>query len=180
VINFIFTGLKHSGKSTHGRLFAESRGILFEDLDSLVEAEYARNHGKALGCRRIFIEHGEEYFRELERRTVEEFLATCAETPFVLALGGGLSAIPEDLFAICSSRAVLVYLKLPFDVLIRRILEKGIPPFLNADDPESDFRNLYTARSTRMERHAHVVIEFHDEDIQTAGRIIAEKLEGYR
>ncbi len=107
--SFIFSGLKHSGKSTHGKLFAESRGLAFFDLDDLIEDSYYRNSGERLNCRKIFIKHGEDFFRGLEDRTLEQFLSGCSEDPFVLALGGGAAYAPQNMLKTCSARAVLWY-----------------------------------------------------------------------
>ncbi|MBV9292983.1 MAG: shikimate kinase, partial [Frankiales bacterium] len=76
----VLVGPPGAGKSTVGRLVAESLGVDFRDTDDDVEAAA----GKSVSD--IFIEDGEGAFRELERTAVAEALAT---HPGVLALGGG-------------------------------------------------------------------------------------------
>lgn len=67
-----------AGKSRIGRIVAKRLGVPFVDTDSRV----VRDHGPVA---RIFAEHGEARFRELERATVAAALAEDA----VVALGGG-------------------------------------------------------------------------------------------
>jgi len=179
VTNFIFSGLKHSGKSTHGRLFAESRGLSFFDLDDLIEDKYFSEFSERLNCRQIFIKHGEDFFRTFEIRILEEFLSGCDEEPFVLALGGGVAYTPENMLQACSAKAVLVYMKAPVDVLLKRILEKGIPPFISEDNPEEDFRKIYRERSEAQENSAAIVIEVSDREIETTQQTVQEKLKEY-
>lgn len=180
VVNFIFTGLKHSGKTTHGRLFAENRGLTFYDLDTLIEDDYAAGSGSRLGCREIYIKHGGSYFRDLENRVVNTFLSSCTDEPFVLALGGGVIETPAALLESCSARAILVYLKLPVEVLIGRIFAGGIPPFLDEDDPEQAFRERYAKKSVLLEKYADCIIEIPDLDRNQTQELVAGRLEEYR
>ena len=79
-----------AGKSTVGRLLAEALETGFLDTDEVVE----RETGKAVA--EIFIDDGEAFFRELERRAVADSLVS---HDGVLALGGGavLDATTRDL-----------------------------------------------------------------------------------
>jgi shikimate kinase len=74
------TGFMGSGKSTVGPLVAARLGWRFIDADNVIEAEA----GMAISD--IFAKHGEPYFRELERATIERL---ASEDGLVLALGGG-------------------------------------------------------------------------------------------
>ena len=76
----LLVGAMGAGKSTVGRLVAESLGVAFLDTDEVVEREAGRTVAE------IFVDDGEAHFRELERRAVAESLA---HHRGVLALGGG-------------------------------------------------------------------------------------------
>lgn len=76
----ILIGLPGAGKSTVGRVLADALGVTFRDTDDDVEAAA----GESIAD--IFITHGEEHFRALERAAV---VAALAEHDGVLALGGG-------------------------------------------------------------------------------------------
>jgi shikimate kinase len=78
----VIVGPPGSGKTTLGRLLAERLGVAFADTDEVAAAAA----GKSVAD--IFLEDGEERFRELERAAVVSTLG--AEGPDrVVALGGG-------------------------------------------------------------------------------------------
>lgn len=76
----VLVGAMGAGKTTVGRLVADALGVGFLDTDEVVERESGRTVSE------IFIDDGEAYFRELERRAVAESLSG---HDGVLALGGG-------------------------------------------------------------------------------------------
>jgi shikimate kinase len=76
----VLVGPMGAGKSTVGQLLAERWGVTARDTDQDVE----RIAGKPIA--EIFVDDGEERFRELERQAVTSALA---EHDGVLAVGGG-------------------------------------------------------------------------------------------
>lgn len=82
----VVIGLPGAGKSTVGRLLADALGVTFRDTDDDIEART----GETISD--IFISHGEEHFRRLEREAV---VAALAEHEGVLALGGGAVLDPR-------------------------------------------------------------------------------------
>ena len=88
----VLVGAPASGKTTVGTAVAAALGVVFRDTDHDVEAEAGTSVAD------LFVEPGEPYFRDLERRAVARALA---EHDGVLALGGG--AVLDD-----GTRALLV------------------------------------------------------------------------
>lgn len=76
----VLVGPPGAGKTTVGTLIAAELSVPFLDTDQAIEA----TAGKSVAD--IFIEDGEEHFRELERTAVRDALANHAG---VVALGGG-------------------------------------------------------------------------------------------
>lgn len=174
--SFIFLGMKHSGKSTHGKLFASSINTPFFDLDELIESLHEIEKGEALSCREIFTNYGVQVFRNLESRALKLFFADFGKKQFVLAMGGGIADAPRELLDTYLHLAISVYIKLPAEVLIKRILWRGLPPFLNPDHPEKDFQILYDRRSAVMEQYAFTIIDLEDSTVEETQKKIAEQL----
>jgi shikimate kinase len=88
----VLIGPMGSGKSRVGRRVAKLLGTGFVDTDSIIVTE----HGPIAA---IFDEHGEAYFRELERAAV----AGALESDGVVSLGGGAVLDPhtQELLAGC-------------------------------------------------------------------------------
>ena len=96
-------GLMGAGKSAIGRRLAARLGRSFVDADHEVE--------KAAGCsiEDIFALHGEQAFRDGERRVMARLLG---EVPCVLAAGGGAFMDPETRH-LSHEKAISVWLRPP-------------------------------------------------------------------
>lgn len=143
----VLIGLPGAGKSTAGPLAAELLGAEFVDLDRAIE----RRAGAPIS--RIFGEHGEARFRQLE----QEAMATALEMePAVIAPGGGWAAQPGALDWAAPACAI-IYLVCPAAVASRRATADGGRPLLAGGDPESRMRQLLADRARFYERAPHQV-----------------------
>jgi shikimate kinase len=106
----VLVGPMGAGKTTVGELLASSWGTGLRDTDRDVEAAEGRPISE------IFVDHGEQYFRERERAAVAEALATHSG---VLALGGGavLDRGTRDLLA----EHVVVFLHVGLSDAVKRV-----------------------------------------------------------
>ena len=76
----VLVGPPGAGKTTIGQLVAMRTGLAFRDVDQDIEA------AAGMSIADIFVEQGEEHFRQLERAAVSRAVA---DHDGVLALGGG-------------------------------------------------------------------------------------------
>lgn len=130
----VLVGPPGSGKSHVGRLVAERLGVEFRDTDADVE----RRTGAAVSD--IFVEQGEERFRELEREAVRDALA---EHDGVLALGGG-AVVDAGTQALLRGHNV-VYLEVDYPEGIKRVgLARDRPVLVG--NPRAQFRALLDQR----------------------------------
>lgn len=93
----VFVGPPAAGKSRVGRRVAKMLDAPFIDTDSVISKE----HGP---IPEIFEEHGEAYFRDLERVAIINALTQSA----VVALGGGAVVDPDTRKDLGDQRVVLV------------------------------------------------------------------------
>ena len=129
-------GLMGAGKSSIGRRLAVRLGLKFIDADSEIEA--------AAGCSidDIFELHGEEAFREGERRVIARLLEAPAH---VLATGGGAIMDPATRALICE-KGISIWLRANLDILVRRVSRRGNRPLLKNRDVREVLKELMTER----------------------------------
>jgi shikimate kinase len=96
-VTIVLIGPPAAGKTRLGKRLARRLGLRFVDTDAVVVAE----HG---AIAQIFAEHGEPYFRALERAAVAEAVAR----PGVVSLGGGAVLDPDTQADLAAARVVLL------------------------------------------------------------------------
>ncbi|MDR1058835.1 MAG: AAA family ATPase [Treponema sp.] len=195
---FLLTGPKYSGKSTVGRILAETWGCPFVDLDILIEEQCGRSP-------RELYREGAEVFRKAEAAALSSLLAArpkggravlhcpqpeesqkpgvSAET--VVAAGGGLIDNEEALQllegVLKKGRPELEIICLEVSAetaweRIRRAAEESgeLPVFLQTADPKETHRNLHNRRMGGYKKLARRVLEGVNKDPQAiAGEITA-------
>lgn len=119
--NIVLTGPMGSGKTTVGRLAAETLGRGFRDTDSMVEESAGRTVSE------IFADDGEVRFRELESEAVA---ALALEDNMVIATGGGAVLDPANMRRL-RMNGVIVNLEAHPRVLAERLEGSAERPLLN-------------------------------------------------
>ncbi|TMR33516.1 shikimate kinase [Actinomadura geliboluensis] len=159
----VIIGPPGSGKTTIGGALADRLGVALRDTDADVEAAA----GKPIG--EIFIDDGEDRFRELERAAVA---AALAEHPGVVALGGGavLAAETQELLG----GHTVVYLKVGLSEAIKRVGLASARPLLVLN-PRSQMRRLLAERLPIYERLGTVTV---DTDGREPAEIVEEIAKG--
>jgi shikimate kinase len=132
----VLVGLMGAGKSCIGRRLAQRLRLAFIDADREIE--------QAAGCSipEIFARHGEQAFRDGERRVILRLLES---PPFVLATGGGAFMDPRTRAAI-REKAVSIWLRADLDLLVRRTGRRGDRPLLQVEDPRAKLSELMEKR----------------------------------
>lgn len=132
----VLLGLPGAGKSTIGRLVAESLQAPFVDIDAII----IRKEGRPIEM--IFAERGESAFRRLEADEMDRALLG---DPAIIAPGGGWAAQPGAIES-ARGRALLIYLKTRPTTATTRAVPAGNRPTLMGEDPEVRMRELLRER----------------------------------
>lgn len=151
----ILSGIKHSGKSTIGWNLSSGLGIYFADLDDLI----LRDAEKYSSIRELYRKLGNRGFQVQEQQSLEHFLEVNRNKSFVLSLGGGTIENSRAIEILNNSDVSSYFLDAEEDVLYKRILRGGLPPFLEGDDPKRLFNEMYTRRSHLYREWADVIID---------------------
>lgn len=134
--SLVLVGLMGAGKTTIGKRLAQRLGLSFVDADAAIEEAAGETISE------IFEAHGEQYFREGERRVIARLLD---EGPQVLATGGG-AFMDETTRANVAEKGISIWLHADLDVLLDRVSRRGHRPLLKNNDPAKVMKDLMEKR----------------------------------
>src|SRR5947199_2144577 len=121
----VLVGMMGSGKTTVGRRLALRLGLPFVDVDQeIVEAA-------GMPIADIFARHGEDHFRDGERRVMARVLTG---GPRIVATGGG-AFMNEATRTRIAENSISVWLKADIETLMRRVRRRPTRPLLQTPDP---------------------------------------------
>ena len=138
-------GFMGSGKTTVARALGRRLGWRAIDLDDEIE----RREGRSVS--QVFAQHGEAYFRQVEREILVTFLPL---RNVVIATGGGTFVQPVNRADILAD-GLSVWLDVPFARIVDRVPSDGRRPL--AADREA-FAALFAERRAAY-RQAHVRLD---------------------
>lgn len=154
-MNLILCGLPGSGKTAVGQLLAQRLNKNFIDTDKLLEQWQYMQTDKWMTCREIARSEGEDRFRILEN-TVVAGAVTFKDC--VIATGGG-TLLQQENVRLLKSLGKIVYLKAYPGVVLPRLLQNGMPTYLDALDPVGSFDKLADHRSPIYEQACHLMVD---------------------
>lgn len=149
--NIVLIGFMGSGKSTVGRELNHRLGYPWIDMDYLIEQ---REH-KSIAA--IFAESGEESFREMETRLLEE-LADSKSQRRIISTGGGVIGREQNR-KLLRGLGYVVWLHAPTAVILERTSKNRDRPLLHTDDPLSRIEKLLAERSPLYAETAHLKVD---------------------
>ncbi|EGG38287.1 shikimate kinase [Paenibacillus sp. HGF5] len=163
--NIILIGMMGTGKSTVGRLVADSLGYNLIDLDSEIE----RMEGRTIS--EMFEKDGEPYFREAESAALRSVLL---RDGIVLASGGG-AVLRSDNCDVMKRGGWVVALTADAASIVERVRGDANRPLL-AGDVEERVRRILDERKDKY-RFADVMV---DTVGRSADEVAADILTHYR
>ena len=161
--NIVLIGMPGVGKSTAGVILAKVMGFEFVDVDLVIQ----RREKRLLS--RIIEEEGVDGFIEIENKVNASLFVEDS----VISTGGSVIYGTKAMEHL-SNIGVIVYIKLPFEVLEQRlndILGRGV--ILREGQTLKD---LYEERVPLYEKYAHVIV---DENGLGIEQTVLSIIEGY-
>ena len=145
----VLIGPMAAGKTYIGTHLARFYGYEFLDADQLIVERYGE-------VSEIFEIFGEAYFRELERKTIEEVLTSPVYRNTVFSLGGG--APMTDSVAELLKDECVVYILVDADTVAPRITGNKTRPLLQPN-PVERWTEIFERRRSRYEELAHFTLD---------------------
>ena len=145
----VLIGPMAAGKTYIGTHLARFYGYEFLDADQLIVERYGE-------VSEIFEIFGEAYFRELERKTIEEVLTSPVYRNTVFSLGGG--APMTDSVAELLKDECVVYILVDADTVTPRITGNKTRPLLQPN-PVERWTEIFERRRNRYEELAHFTLD---------------------
>lgn len=165
--NIVLIGFMGCGKTTVGKALAEELGYSFLDTDQYIETM------EQCSISDIFQEHGEEYFRSLETKSIRQLQSEVVKS--VISTGGGLP-LREENAAILKKMGFVIYLRVRPDTIENRLENDTKRPLLQGKDARKKIEGLLEYREPIYEYGAHMIL---DVDESTVSDIVEEIKRNY-
>lgn len=155
-------GYMGCGKSTMGRAVSALTGVPFIDLDNYIEQRYH------LTVKEIFAQRGEDGFRDVERRMLQE---VADFENVIVACGGGTPCFFDNM-EYMNAHGTTVFLNTPIDRLHSRLMRgRHKRPLIANKSDEELLIFIKDALAKRMEHYSKAQIEFSSERLENKSEI---------
>ena len=162
----ILIGPPGCGKSTVGAALAQKLIIDFIDTDLAIEASYGQKISD------IFVDKGEEFFRDLEFKVLDQSLM---KEDCVLSLGGGAPIAQRAQEILKTAKAPIFFLDVSLAVAAPRVGFNRDRPLL-LGNPRAQWQSLAETRRPIYESLASFVIKVEAMSVEEVVDAIVSKL----
>lgn len=145
----VLIGPMAAGKSFLALHMSKFYGYDFVDADQVIVSRYGV-------ISKIFAEHGEKYFRDLEADTVAEVLRDPDHANAIFSVGGGAPMTPSTRELL--RHELVAYLEVDTETVLPRISGNRTRPMLQPD-PERRWQELYDSRRACYEELADITLD---------------------
>ncbi|WFU40169.1 shikimate kinase [Bradyrhizobium sp. CB82] len=133
----VLVGMMGAGKSDIGKKLSKLLGLTFVDSDKVIEKKVGMKISK------IFKDHDEQYFRDLEEKEIPQLLE---QGPVVLATGGG-SFINEKIRNCIGEKGISIWINADPNMIMRHVAKNAnTRPLLQTASPQETIKELMHQR----------------------------------
>ena len=162
----VLIGAPGSGKTTVGVSLAAHLQWPFVDTDALIEMKESKRIND------IFVDEGEEYFREIEFKVLQEVLL---EPSAVISLGGGAPISQRAQEALLASESSIVFLDVSLATAAPRVGFNRDRPLL-LGNPRAQWQALSDQRRPIYEKLSTLSIKVDDMSVDEIISIIESSI----
>jgi len=137
VKRIVLIGFMGTGKTAIGKRLAKILGFRFLDIDSIIETREKKSISQ------IFQDRGEPFFRDLEKKIIEEISPSQG---VVIATGGGAILNPANRNKLKQGSWVVCLTATP-EKIHERTSRRTLRPLLKGKEPLETIKNLLRERS---------------------------------
>lgn len=170
-------GLKAVGKSTTARYLSDALDLPLIDLDerivSIFRSETYSSPAMIRTARDVYLRTGAEGLKRLERAALSEITD---HDLHILSTGGGI-AENRDAISLVYEKWVTVLLSGDLRRQFERIIQHGLPPFLDPHSPWISFKKLSEHRLAVYRTMTHIEVDTRDLSIKEIALEVLNKLE---
>jgi len=134
--NLILTGMMGVGKTTVGKSLSLKLNMKFIDIDDIIEKQEGRT------IRSIFENKGEDYFRNIEKKTT---ISELKKDNSVISLGGG-SFLNSEIRNLILSNCISFWLDIKIELLVSRLKNIKKRPLLKKNNLSDSIKKIYLER----------------------------------
>lgn len=146
-----------SGKTTVGQALADRLSYGFLDTDAYIEEE------QNMTISNIFEKYGEEYFRNIETKTIENMERNIKHN--IISTGGGLP-LRECNGAVLKKMGFVVFLSIKKETVLKRLEGDTQRPLLQGNDMEQKIEEMLDFRNPIYEYTAHLKVEVDNKTVE--------------
>lgn len=163
--NIFLIGFMGTGKSTIACELKKLLGCELVDMDQMIVEK------QGMPISKIFEEHGEDYFRDIETNTLIELQKS---TELLISCGGGVVVREENASHMRKSGRIVLLTARP-ETIYKRVKDSKARPILNGNMNVEFIQGLLEKREAKYAAAADITIATDDKSIaQICDEIIAE------
>ncbi|MBR4766317.1 MAG: shikimate kinase [Clostridia bacterium] len=151
--NIVLIGMPGCGKSTCGVLLSKLVCKAFVDTDLIIQQSENRL------LQQIINESGADYFVQTEERIISSLKLENS----VIATGGSVVCY-ENAMKNLSENAVIVYLKISYDGMMKRITNLNTRGILLREG--ESMRDMFDSRQALYEKYAQITVDCEEEAVE--------------
>ena len=164
---YIIFGIKHSGKTTQGRLLSKKISFPFVDIDEIITKQ------TGFTPRQIYFDYGPEKFMGAEEKICSVLEKKCSGKKIVIATGGGICDNAPALMHL-RDLGTFIFLEISEQTAFDRIVEKitfnadgsiaNLPAYIARKKPKTEdevravFHDVFTERTARYRSFVDTIV----------------------